>query len=319
MERASPYDALLTLAVFAGAAVLWFVGRSPDLFFAALTVASGVLYGGYALRRRRPAHEFADSDAYEKHRKPVGFWRDFFIIFLAVFIFRGFFYTWFSIPSNSMQPTLTVGDFVLVDRWQYGMRVPLLDSYITEGDPPARGDIIVFRHPDSEIVFIKRVMAVPGDTIIIRSGKVEINGEVLQTRRDGPHRYSASNGDFYREAAKYLERVPDAGWHGMLRDTSFRSAISPQPKAEECAREAGGRALRCQVPEGEYFVLGDNRDHSNDSRFWGFVPRANIVGPALAVMFNFRDWSRAGESLALLEPDSSPSENGEDDSTKPDS
>ena len=105
-------DSLLPAAVVAGAAALWAAGKSPDLLFMTLAAVTGALYFSYAFFRRRPAHHFAGAGEYKTYRQPVILWRDFFVIFLVVFVFRGFFYNWFSIPSNSMQPTLTVGDFV---------------------------------------------------------------------------------------------------------------------------------------------------------------------------------------------------------------
>ena len=291
-------DSLLCVALFAGGAALWAASNSPDLLFMALAAAGGGCFAGYKTARRRPAHEFIDAEDYHAYRKPVLFWRDVFIIFAAVFIFRGFFYSWFSIPSNSMQPTLTVGDFVLVNRSQYGFRLPVFNIPFSPGTPPRRGDVIVFHHPQSGVVYIKRIMAAPGDGIDVGSGGVAINGKPLETQADGIHDY-ALDSSFRRDAPRHYEQLPGGGWHSILRESRARSVIHKPPDERYCELRNGGLAVHCVVPENRYFVLGDNRDHSNDSRFWGFVKRENIIGPAVRVMFNYGDWSRFNLSLRL--------------------
>ena len=288
-------DSFLPIAVVAGAAALWAAGKSPDLLFMALAVATGILYALYAMFRRRPAHHFAEAEEYRNYRQPVSLWRDFFVIFLAVFLFRGFFYNWFSIPSNSMQPTLTVGDFVLVDRRQYGFRLPVFNSRLSEGEDPRRGDVIVFHHPHDGIVYIKRVMAIPGDSIALHAGgAVAINGAELTAQDRGGHFYEGGG-----EVIKFAEQMPGGGWHWILQDDRTRGGIGAPPDDGYCSLRDGGLRLHCVVPSERYFVLGDNRDHSNDSRFWGFVPRDDIIGPALNVLFNLGELSRAGNSLRL--------------------
>ncbi len=288
-------DSFLPAAVVAGAAALWVTGRSPDLLFMTLAAVTGVLYALYAFFRRRPAHHFAETGEYKNYRQPVALWRDFFVIFFAVFVLRGFFYNWFSIPSNSMQPTLTVGDFVMVDRRKYGFRLPVFNSRLSAGENPQRGDVIVFRHPRDGVVYIKRVMAVPGDRIALHAGGgVAINGAALPARSEGAYRY-----DDFGETSRYAEQMPGGGWHWILRDARARGTAGAPPDEGYCSLRDGGLRLLCRMPSDRYFVLGDNRDHSNDSRFWGFVPRDDIIGPALNVLFNFGDWPRAGNSLRL--------------------
>ena len=303
-------DSFLPFAVAGGALMLWWKARGPDEFFMAMTAATGVLYAIYAVARRRPSPPplgmglglgvVAEEDSEEeiaRRRKPVAFWRDFFVIFLAVFVFRGFFFNWFSIPSNSMQPTLKVGDFVLVDRKQYGFQLPVFNIRLSEGGEPERGDVVVFHHPADGVIYIKRIMAIPGDEIAVSGGGAAVNGEPLTTVPGGDYEYPA--GDYAHRAGLRGERMPGGGWHSILLDDDFGNAIIPAPDREHCRLKNGGRTLQCTVPSGRYFVLGDNRDHSNDSRFWGFVPRENLIGPARAVMFNINDMSRAGNSLRL--------------------
>ncbi|MDM5146806.1 signal peptidase I [Candidatus Persebacteraceae bacterium Df01] len=262
-----------------------------------LSAGSGLLYAYYAITRRDDPPDF---------RKPIAFWRDIFFIFGAVFLFRGLIFNWFSIPSNSMQPTLIIGDYVLVDRNQYGFRLPVLNTRLSAGSPPQRGDVIVFRHPDSDVHFIKRIIAVPGDRIEIHNDGVEINGVLLESKPAEPAAYfysgesTGTSAGFRRHAARLVEKMPDAGWHDALNDGGVRNVVGTYPPdSEHCELRSGGRLLRCDLPEGEYFVLGDNRDHSNDSRYWGFVPEDNIVGPAVRIIFNFRDSGRVGQSLLL--------------------
>lgn len=288
-------DKALVIAAVVGVLALWLVSKSPDLLLMTLSATSGILYARYALTRRRPAHHFAEAAEYAAHRQPVILWRDFFVIFLVIFVFRGFFYSWFTIPSNSMQPTLTVGDFVLVDRRQYGFRVPVFNFRLSEGETPERGDIIVFHHPQSDIVYIKRIVAGPGDGIMLNAnGEVAVNGVKLPVAEKGAYRYDSA------DAFRYEEQIPGEGGYDILhtRARGRGGVVSPSGNAY-CSLRDGGLSLRCSVPTDRYFVLGDNRDHSSDSRFWGFVPRDNIIGPALNVMINLGDLSRTGKSLKL--------------------
>ena len=194
-----------------------------------------------------------------------------------------------------MQPTLTVGDFVLVDRRKYGVRLPVFNTRLSAGENPQRGDIIVFRHPHNGVVYIKRVMAAPGDGIVLQAGGgVAVNGAELSARAEGIYRY-----DDFGEGGRFAEQMPGGGWHWILRDADSRGGVGAPPDDGYCQLRDGGLRLYCVVPSDRYFVLGDNRDHSSDSRSWGFVPRENIIGPALNVLFNFGDWSRTGDSLRL--------------------
>ena len=288
-------DAMAVPAVIIGAAALWWFGRSPDLFFMALTVATGVLYACYAIKRRRPAHQFVSHSDYKMYRQPVSFWRECFVVFLVVFVFRGFFYSWFSIPSNSMQPTLIVGDFVFVDRHRYGFRLPWFNTRLSSGEAPNRGDIIVFRHPQSKVVYIKRIIAVPGDRIAVRGTVVAINNTPLEKQLIGAYNYGRG------DRIKYYEQTPAGNWHPLIHDRSGDKITGVLPNEAFCDLHDGGIRLLCRMPPDRYFVMGDNRDHSNDSRFWGFVTRDNIIGPAQNVLFNYTgSSSRIGLSLELL-------------------
>ena len=249
-------------------------------------LVAGLVYGFFALTRR---------DDPPERRKPVRFWGEIFVVLLVIFVFRGFMYDWFRIPSGSMRPTLEVGDFVLVKKSAFGVRIPETDLRITQGDDPQRGDVIVFRKPGGNIFYIKRVIGVPGDRVTYRGKKVLVNGSELNYARLG-----TANGP--RRLPHFAEEIPGRGWHDILLDGDL-SVFIRAPDADFCFLGRGGHSadLTCDVPPGRYFVLGDNRDHSQDSRFWGFVPRERIVGPAVRVVFNFVDWdwARAWSSLQL--------------------
>lgn len=266
---------------------------STDAFFFVLTTAAAALYGLYAFLRRNDPPE---------RRKPVRFWGEIFVVLLAIFMFRGFMFDWFRIPSGSMRPTLEVGDFVLVRKSAFGVRIPETDIRLTEGDAPARGDVIVFRKPGGGIFYIKRIIGVPGDRVTYRGKRVLVNEREFNYAPLGAAAGESQSVLGARSMPMFAEEIPNRGWHDILLDGDLSVFIrSPDPR--HCALGRAGRSadLTCEVPPGHYFVLGDNRDHSQDSRFWGFVPREKIVGPAVRVVFNFAewDWERAWKDLAL--------------------
>lgn len=196
-------------------------------------------------------------------REPVvvEYAHSFFGVLLVVWALRSFLVEPFTIPSGSMLPTLQVGDYILVNKYAYGLRLPVVGTEIVPVGKPQRGDIMVFKYPEQPSVnYIKRVIGLPGDRIRIRSGRVYVNGEALP--RELASLPEAESWELY-----YRERS-DATEH-MIRHEAGREATSPE-------RE-------WQVPEGGYFMLGDNRDNSRDSRYWGFVPDRYIVGKAFYI------------------------------------
>lgn len=215
-----------------------------------------------------------------------------FPVIVGVFVLRSFLFEPFKIPSGSMVPTLLVGDLILVNKFEYGVRLPVLNKKIIANQDPARGDVVVFRYPpDPRLDYIKRVVGVPGDEIVYQNQKLTLNGKPVPMQ---------SLGEFYDEdslryAPQFSEKLGDKD-HRILVDpkrSSFFGSESPKfPFAENCRYSAEG--LTCKVPPGHYFVMGDNRDNSQDSRFWGFVPDENLVGRAFFVWMNFGNLGRIG-------------------------
>ena len=212
----------------------------------------------------------------------VEYAKSFFPVLLVVMILRSFIYEPFRIPSGSMMPTLLVGDFILVNKYDYGIRLPVTHHKITEGTAPQRGDVAVFRFPENESLdFIKRVIGLPGDHVSYYNRRLMINGKALPVTFKETYAGQGSTADNMQGAEVYAEQIDDVV-HTMMTD----------PKVPF---SANGELI---VPEGHYFVMGDNRDHSNDSRFWGFVPEQNLVGKAVTIWMHW-DWRSGGSGLDL--------------------
>ena len=219
----------------------------------------------------------------------------FFPVICAVFILRSFLVEPFKIPSGSMIPTLQIGDFILVNKFTYGIRLPVINKKVIDLGSPKRGDVVVFRYPrDESVDYIKRVVALPGDVIQYQGKRLTINGQPLQYSKGEDYLDPES----MRYAKLYAETFPaDLGGNGhdILNDPDRYSSSLPSnpfPGFEHCRYENNG--LICKVPQGHYFAMGDNRDNSADSRFWGFVPDQNIVGKAFFVWLNLGDLGRIG-------------------------
>lgn len=216
-----------------------------------------------------------------------------FPVILAVFLLRSFLFEPFKIPSGSMIPTLVIGDLILVNKFHYGVRLPVANVKIIANKDPQRGDVVVFRYPvDTRVDYIKRVVGVPGDVVAYANQRLSINGEPVEIVAQGEY-YDEDN---LRYALRFHEKL-GAVEHGILVDPQrpafFGSLPKQFPLAENCRYSAEG--MSCTVPPGHYFMMGDNRDNSLDSRFWGFVPDENIVGKAFFVWMNFGDLGRIGK------------------------
>ena len=222
-------------------------------------------------------------------REPVivEYSRSLFPVLLIVLLFRSFLFEPFKIPSGSMIPTLLVGDFIVVNKFSYGVRLPVLNTKILEVASPERGAVVVFRYPsDPSINFIKRAVGLPGDTIVYRDKQLYVNGELIDDKPTG--RFESNDVKCSTPAADALlfDELLGAESHQILMHD-----------------RSGGRNGQWVVPEGHYFMMGDNRDRSNDSRMWGFVPEENLLGRAIGIWLNFdfekgcADLSRVGSKI----------------------
>ena len=221
------------------------------------------------------------------HKEPVlvEYSRSLFPVILIVLILRSFLIEPFRIPSGSMMPTLLDGDFILVNKFTYGIRLPVINKKIIDIGEPARGDVAVFRYPkDPKVDYIKRIIGLPGDRITYRDKKLSINGELMELEDFGV--YDATGTGITMAGAQVYEEDLQGVKHSLLIDNG-RPIIN----------------MDYTVGENEYFVMGDNRDNSNDSRFWGTVPEENLVGRAFMIWMNWDStngsvtWGRIGQSI----------------------
>jgi signal peptidase I len=274
--------------------------------FPAFLVLASALTGGiwlvdsllFAPRRRRlvaGGERVGEGKPMGKEPVLVEYARSFFPVIFAVLVLRSFLVEPFRIPSNSMMPTLLTGDFILVNKFSYGLRMPVLNRKFVELGEPQRGDVVVFKFPlDPTTDYIKRVIGLPGDNIDYRSKTVFVNGKPMGQLPIGAFAGEGSGSDMTtaREALESLDGVE----HRILT----------RPNAPNlpfgCQKLALGQIT---VPPGHYFVMGDNRDNSNDSRCWGFVPESNLVGKAFAIWMHWDGernglpivWSRLGNGI----------------------
>ena len=252
-------------------------------------------------QQARVGERFADENApqtrsrlrEEKLRQPwwLEYTASFFPVILVVFLVRSFVVEPFKIPSGSMVPTLLVGDFILVNKYDYGLRLPIVNTKVTAGQPLARGDVVVFRYPKDESVdYIKRVIGLPGDVVAYEDKKLTINGQPVP---------ETPLPDYFDEErigyAKQFEESFGSRKNAILNNPAvppFVIGAEDYPYRNNCSYNS--RGVVCKVPAGHYFMMGDNRDNSADSRYWGFVPDANVVGRAFFVWMNFSNLKRIG-------------------------
>ena len=273
--------------------------------FAPRREAAALALDAQSARRRdelaRQGISRVDGDVSEARQKLLAqpWWLDWtaglFPVILAVFLLRSFLFEPFKIPSGSMIPTLLVGDLILVNKFHYGVRLPVINKKIIPINDPKRGDVMVFRYPsEPSIDYIKRVVGLPGDEVSFRNQALYINGTAAPlTRQPDPGFYDETVMRYFPEFKEKLGEVE----HRILVNPQFQPYYGSDDKInfpfrENCRYSAEG--VTCKVPAGHYFMMGDNRDNSQDSRFWGFVPDENIVGRAFFVWMNFGDIKRIG-------------------------
>ncbi len=312
----------IILAAFVGYAGAWYFGQVEGNFALLLflaTVVTGLYWLAehfyFAPRRRKAAAaleaDFARRQG-ELHQKGITqvdnptadarnrilaqpWWLDWtaglFPVILIVFLLRSFLFEPFKIPSGSMIPTLLVGDLILVNKFHYGIRLPVLNTKITEGAKPQRGDVMVFRYPPKpSLDYIKRVVGVPGDEVAYLNKRLTINGQAVPTT-SVPEFFDEDAMRYFKQFEEKLGSQP----HRLLNDDerpAFVPGVEDFPFRQNCRYTVEG--VTCKVPDGQYFMMGDNRDNSLDSRYWGFVPDKNIVGKAFFIWMNFSSLKRIG-------------------------
>lgn len=222
----------------------------------------------------------------------------FFPVILIVFLLRSFLVEPFKIPSGSMLPTLLIGDFILVNKYTYGVRIPIINLKVVDINKPQRGDVMVFRYPENpSLDYIKRVVGVSGDTVVYRDKRLNINGREIKTTPDGDYSYVEGALNF-TTAQRFLEDMEHSRY-SILTQADLPpvhiAGVKQFPLRDNCVYNDSG--FTCKVPEGYYFMMGDNRDSSSDSRYWGFVPDENIVGKAFLIWFNFDEFKRIGSTI----------------------
>ena len=246
---------------------------------------------------QRMGIEKVDTDTREAQQKLLmqPWWLDWtaglFPVIVTVFLLRSFLFEPFKIPSGSMIPTLQIGDLILVNKFHYGIRLPVVNTKVTAGTPVQRGDVMVFRYPPKPSVdYIKRVVGIPGDEIAYLNKKLTVNGQPVASEAL-PEYFDESTMRYFRHERESLPGKT----HQIIIDNerpAFIAGADEFPGRENCRYSVEG--VVCKGPEGQYFMMGDNRDNSLDSRYWGFVPDKNIVGKAFFVWMNFGNFKRIG-------------------------
>ncbi len=313
----------VVLAAFVGYGASWYFGLvdgnfSLLLFLAA--VVTGIYWLAerfYFLPQRRHAVTALEAATFQRHVELLDkgitkvdtdineaknrlimqpWWLDWtaglFPVIIVVFLLRSFLFEPFKIPSGSMIPTLIINDLILVNKFHYGVRLPVINLKVLDNNSPQHGDVMVFRYPPKpSLDYIKRVVGLPGDEVAYLNKKLTINGKTL-TKTTLPDYFDEDTMRY----SKQFEETTVANIKYRLLNDDDRPAFIPGtedfPNKQNCRYSSEG--VVCKVPEGHYFMMGDNRDNSLDSRYWGFVPEKNIVGKAFFVWMNFGNLKRIG-------------------------
>jgi len=318
--------AYLLLPLFIGAAVLRLLlaqrlDFSTVLF--AITAVTGIVWLIDVVllrpRRTREAQAAGKDPAVIPEPGTVDYARSFFPVALVVLVLRSFIFEPFRIPSDSMMPTLLDGDFIIVNKYAYGLRLPVINRKVIPVGSPQRGDVVVFRYPrDPSVNYIKRLVGLPGDHVQVRSDRITINGQPVPFKILAPY-----NDGCYINMQLAEERLGNHLHQSMLCPVPlFPSPVTPagcnrsESRGYYCGGDNSGAdptvdamvgeapVFETTVPPGSYFMMGDNRDNSEDGRVWGFVPEDNLVGKATRIWFNWDlkrsggpMWSRLGSAI----------------------
>ncbi len=254
------------------------------LFMVAILAVTGLIWLLDILVLRKNRLVGVDEPWYVEYAK------SFFPVILLVFVLRSFLVEPFKIPSGSMMPTLLAGDYILVNKFTYGLRVPILNYTFIEMNKPKQGDVIVFHYPPNpKIDYIKRVIGVPGDKIQYLDKQLIINGKKLEVTFENDYEYAMQGANIV-SARKSKEQLGDVPHDILVHD--IPNQYNPDMPG---AKLQDGETIT--VPEGSYFAMGDNRDNSADSRVWGFVPEHNLVGKAFYIWMNFDQFNRIGNAI----------------------
>ena len=271
-----------------------------------ITVITGVIWGLDALLFRRSRDGLAQAAGKEPQAvsEPgtVDYARSFFPVALVVLVLRSFVFEPFRIPSDSMMPTLLDGDFIIVNKYAYGLRLPVLNTKFMSIGEPERGDVVVFRYPrDPSINYIKRLVGLPGDKVVVKDDRIFINGEPVQFDVTGVY-----DDGCYTNMQQAVEHLGNHTHRAMFCPTPLEPSATPLPtcnRKEVRGYLCGSRQYLGvfgeaptsvkEVPPGMYLMIGDNRDNSEDGRVWGFVPENHLVGKATRIWFNW-DLQRTG-------------------------
>ena len=252
-----------------------------SFYLTVATLLTGVIYALDKLlweKKRNPKEQ----EEAVKEPAVIEFSKSFFPVLLLVLVIRSFIAEPFRIPSGSMIPTLLVGDFLVVSKYSYGIRLPVVNKKIIEIGQPERGDVVVFRYPeDPSIDFIKRIVGLPGDVVQYIDNELYINGEQIEQKFLHESAYTDVNGRIHKAL--------------IMQENLL--GFEHQMQEHKGSRGMGNTSVK--IPEGHYFALGDNRDHSKDSRFWGMVPDENLVGKAQFIWMHlgFENLNRIGTKI----------------------
>ena len=259
------------------------IGFSINEILALATLATGVCWVAWRRKTRRLG--------VVPEKKPlwVSFGAELFVVVALMFSCRVAVADWPKVPSGSMEPTLRVGDYLLVNHLAYGPRLPFTNTAIEFGRPQ-RGDVVVFRYPlDVSEFYVKRLVGVPGDVVRFEDGKVSVNGAPFEAKVVSE---GTGAGVQPEDRGQWLLHETVAGKDRTIKVNPFvMGRLAPSGMGSNCEVERPG-AWQCKVPAGQYLMMGDNRDNSSDSRVWGFLPHEQVYGKAVRVLFNFNDMSR---------------------------